>query len=98
MITFLCAAFAIFFSTMFMAYVGISIKEAEKSVYLGEVDKYSNWMVMGYAPCVYLGALVIELLQIMWEGIKLLLSEDYRSMVIAEELLFEEEISKRVEE
>ncbi len=98
MITFLCAAFAIFFSTMFMAYVGISIKEAEKSVYLGEVDKYSNLMTMGYAPCVYLGALVIELLQIMWEGIKLLLSEDYRATVIAEELLFEEEISNRVED
>ncbi len=74
MITFLCAAFAIFFSTMFMAYVGISIKEAEKSVFLGEVDKYNSLMVMGYAPCVYLFALTQELLSIMWEGVKLRLS------------------------
>jgi hypothetical protein len=89
MITFLCAAFAIFFNTMYMAYVGISIKEAEKSVFLGEVDKYSNLMVMVYAPCVYLSALIVELGSIMLEGMKLLLSEDYRATVIAEEILFE---------
>ena len=90
MVTILSLLFAILFSTMYMAYVGISLKEAEKSVLRGESDYYTWYVVRVKAPVLMLGAFITEVFLLMVHGIRLLFSEEYRAAVIAEDLLFEE--------
>lgn len=91
MITFMSVFFALLYSGLYMASVGISLKVERKAMILGEVDEHSLYYCYLQGPFELVFDLTKDVCTYMFVGIWCLLSEDFRENLISKETLTEED-------